>query len=901
MPSRTPPAAAANPDANRGDWHRIGDVVILSVGFVLVFMAFTVLQATVPAPSMLSKLNPAVFTEHGLDDIRPYRRIQSTRIALRVVRVLQSVCWFASYYPPTIVLVNASNSAAAIVERIGCRAALIGSSLTYSAYAGANVVALYNQDSQDIQVSILLPFAILTGLGASVLWAAQGVYVTRCAKPENVGKFTGVFFGIFWWASILGPLLIHLLLKANVEKILVFKILALVGSCGTLVFVYLGIFRPEPSNPFVAQVESTDAVPPETFKFLKTFKIMFTRSMFLLAPLFYMTSADLENKLLLQATFGTTLMITSFIIGGITDRFGSRPLMVLDFILHVGASCVLRFWGPFNNFSVLFPCAVVLAFSDSLLMNQIYKLLGTLFPNKTDTPSAFAAYKFHQSMVIGLTFVGSKSMLTDDGIPDMNKWLPIVIVVFGLAVIGVFLATASARRLSQESAVAVDETTPLLQDTTLLTETAEELLERKRKTNRLSDVFVLALAFFFIFSAFMVIQGLASSVLKKSVAFMTLASLYFSFSFGNLFMAAPIVERVGCRAGLFMASITYSLFNFATVVALESEDTDLQTIVLIPSALLNGVGASVLWASESVYITKCACKDTVGTYAGFFFAFVGCANLAGPLFSSFMLQLNVEKVQVFKILLAVGAVGPLLICYILWRPPPSNPFDASAPPASTPNTPAASTERQSFFKTFHTMISPTILMLAPVSYFGSCQMAFNGGSIPLFIDTGDANADLSMKLYLLACMGATSAISSAPVGRLTDRLGPRVMLALAVAVYSVAMAVFYCVGPLNNPFVLFPCVVLFAFCSTVVSNQNYKIMGVLYAGTASAFAAQRFHGSLGTAVAFMTSGLMLRDDGVPDLNKWSPLMLGMLYLGCIGAAVVTRDDRFRSLVAHVVS
>ncbi|KAJ3120834.1 DUF895 domain membrane protein [Physocladia obscura] len=797
-------------------------------------------------------------------------------------------------------------AAALIVERIGCRAALFAASLTYATYAVANVVALHYPDNQDRQLSVLLPSGVLAGLGASVIWAAQGVYVTRCAKPENTGKYTGVFFGIFWWASILGPLLTGALLKAEFEKILVFKVLAAVGFIGPIVFLYLWIFRPEPSNPdidaqhLLSQLTSTMETTPTQYKFLKTFRIMFTRSMFFLAPLYYMTSVeqafsggslplfiksespktDLENKLMLQATFGTTLMITSFIIGGITDRFGSRPLLVIDLFLHIGAMSLLWLLNPINNYTVLFPCAIILAFSDSLLMNQIYKLLGTLYPNKSDVLSAFAAYKFHQSLCTGLVFLGSKLMLGENGVPNMNLWLPLVTIVLGAAVIGVFIATQGILRSGEAVVGRADESTPLLQGDSYANEVAQELseeevIEYKRQNNRLGDVIVLSVAFFFIFSAFMVIQGLATSVLPKSVAFFSLGSLYFSFSFCNLFLAAPVVELLGCRAGMFAASITYSLFNLATIIALQTDDGVAQTAILFPAALLNGFGASVLWTAESVYITKCSCKDSVGRYAGYFFAFVSSANLAGPLFSSFLLQLEIRQITVFKILLGVGALGPLLTLYIMYRPAPANPYDA---PATASETTAAATPVSTaslIFKTFNTMISSTILLIAPLSYYGSSQMAFNGGSIPLLINTGDTNADLATKLYLVAVTGATSTVSSAIVGPYTDRYGPRVMLCIAIVAHTTTI-------------------------STIVANQGYKIMGVLFKGTASAFAAQRFHGSLATGVAFMSSGLMLREsveDGrvvtIPDLNKWAPLITGLLWIGTVGAFAVTKDERFQ--------
>ncbi|KAJ3068230.1 DUF895 domain membrane protein [Podochytrium sp. JEL0797] len=862
-------------------WHRISDVAVLSVGFVFVFMAFTVLQSmasTILAPAVAFKQLGALYVSFAFFNL------------------------FA---------------AATVVEKLGCGASMFAASVGYSLFAVANVVALRFGDDVDTQTAILVPAAVITGLSAAVLWAAQGVYVTRCAARENVGKYTGIFFGVFWWASILGPLLTRMLLLGGGSNVDVFGKLTAVGACGPLVFLWLWKCRPEPGHPDVeAEVVNEDA-PRVKYRFLGTFRIMFTRSMLLLAPLYYTTSVDqsfssgslplfiksgdpkvdLQNKLYFQACFGVSLMTTSFFIGRLTDRFGSRPLVCVNLFIHLSAMSVLWILKPINNLPVIFACGMVLAFSDTLLMNQIYKLLGTLYPTKSDTPVAFSAYKFHQSLGTGTMFIISKAMLGEDGVPNMDIWTPLLAVVLLAATVGVLLAVG--KPVSRDEVVRgdSDESSPLLGNTVSEPDRARQDLERKRQTNRLGDVLTMAVAFFFIFSAFMVIQGLASSVLPKSVAFMTLGSLYFSFAFCNLFLAAPIVDWVGPRAALFLASITYSVFGINTVVALRVEEPILQLSVLVPAAVFNGFGAAVLWTAESVYITKCACKETIGRYAGYFFSFVGAANLAGPLFSSLLLKLDVEKIRVFEIMCYVGAIGPLLALYLMWRPAPGNPYD-TPPEADSTSEESAQTATpviagNPLLKTFRLMTSSTILLIAPISYFGSCQMAFNGGSIPLFINTGNVAEDLSTKLNLVALMGFMSTVTSAAVGPFTDRLGPRVMLVFAGVVYSGAMGFMWMSNPLNDLWVLVPCVVLFTFCSGIVANQNYKMMGVLFSGTASAFAAQRFHSSLGTGVAFMTSSLMLTSEGIPNMNAWAPLIWGCLVAGTVGSFVVTRDRRFR--------
>ncbi|KAJ3015624.1 UNVERIFIED_CONTAM: hypothetical protein HDU68_012643, partial [Siphonaria sp. JEL0065] len=70
---------------------------------------------------------------------------------------------------------------------------------------------------------------------------------------------------------------------------------------------------------------------------------------------------------------------------------------------------------------------------------------------------------------------------------------------------------------------------------------------------------------------------MASSILPPAVGFRSLGTLYVSFAFFNMFVAAAVVERIGCRAALFLSSLGYTLFAVANVIALGYEsDPDMQ-------------------------------------------------------------------------------------------------------------------------------------------------------------------------------------------------------------------------------------------------------------------------------------------------------------------------------------
>ncbi|KAI9328961.1 major facilitator superfamily domain-containing protein [Obelidium mucronatum] len=395
---------------------------------------------------------------------------------------------------------------------------------------------------------------------------------------------------------------------------------------------------------------------------------------------------------------------------------------------------------------------------------------------------------------------------------------------------------------------------------------------------RLADVLVLASAFFCIFVGYEVSQNLATTILPKSVAFACVGAVYLSFAFSNLFGAAAIVDSLGVRTSLLSSSLVYSLFGVAIILALNSSSEVQQLGFLMPACLLLGIAASVLWACESVYLTKCAPKNELGRYTGLFFSFLGFASVIGPLFTSYLFRQEFDKVFVFEILACIGAVGPLLMVYLMSRPEPGNEYEDL-------DVTSLEEAKPSLWKTCSRLTHPTMLILAPFCYSGSIHMAFSSGSIPLFIHTDDEAKDLAAKLYLN--VGA-------------DKVGPRPMLILALTLYSIVMGVLWVVGPENQFDILLFGTMGFALAQAILTNQGYKIMGTLFKGDASAFAAQRFHGSFATAIAFVCSQYMLSNEGLPSLDLWAPVLVGFLALGVFGAFVVTGDERFDVVVPQAL-
>ena len=75
-------------------------------------------------------------------------------------------------------------------------------------YTAATSLALTFAETADPNVNdqllLMIPSAILLGVGAAVLWTAQGSYLTLCANELNLGLYNGVFFFLFIMNQLVG-------------------------------------------------------------------------------------------------------------------------------------------------------------------------------------------------------------------------------------------------------------------------------------------------------------------------------------------------------------------------------------------------------------------------------------------------------------------------------------------------------------------------------------------------------------------------------------------------------------------------------------------------------------------------------------------------------------------------
>lgn len=144
------------------------------------------------------------------------------------------------------------------------------------------------------------------------------------------------------------------------------------------------------------------------------------------------------------------------------------------------------------------------------------------------------------------------------------------------------------------------------------------------------NLFILSFSFFFVFLAFSTTQTLESSIQDGDLGTIAIGVIYGTLTAGG-FVAPRILERIGPNKGICYGLATYVLFILSNLY--------LRWFTVIPSALLMGVGAAVLWSAQGVYLSALAPSEQLASRAsGIFFCIYQSSQLAGNTIAYFVLH-----------------------------------------------------------------------------------------------------------------------------------------------------------------------------------------------------------------------------------------------------------------------
>lgn len=421
---------------------RTFNVVILGVGFLFIFTAFTTcgnIEQTV-----VKTLENATFTGSGYHSLG----------------IIYGVFSFANLIASTVVTV------------IGAKITMFLSGLLYSGYIAVFIIpttwAFYLT-------------SVLIGIGAALLWTAQGHFLVANSEASTINRNTGMFWGLLQCSMLFGNLYIYFAWNGHTEisdgsRRTLFLALLVASVLGTLSFLVL---RKVPHEEEMLSDEEGQSLLPtrtmykrrantamqDTKSELKTIlQLIKTKTILLLSPCMAYSGLELSFY---SGVYGTCIGATaqfgaaakgligiSGIVVGIgeivgggffglmckNNRFRRTSVVFLGMVVHFVAFYLIFLNIPDDapvafqtntltspyltpSVSIALLCSFLLGLGDSCFNTQLYSILGHVYAEQSSP--AFAIFKFIQSIFAAVAFFYSGYLLL--------MWQLLLMVILGFA------------------------------------------------------------------------------------------------------------------------------------------------------------------------------------------------------------------------------------------------------------------------------------------------------------------------------------------------------------------------------------------------------------------------------------------------------------------------------------
>lgn len=401
----------------------------------------------------------------------------------------------SGYYSAAILYASAAicNLAGSpLVGRVGPKRAMILSALAYLLF----MVAFF----KPVAWFIYLCSALL-GVGAAVLWPAQGAYLTLISDERNSGRNASVFWGMFQCSSLVGGLIVYFQFAGKTDidqhtRVKVYGAFTALAVAGIACMLVLQ--KPERLSTTTTRYSSGftfTAADRQELKenFLRPFQLLKTRSMLLLVCSFVFTGLELcfwsgvyPTALGRTQAFGDNAkaitglsaicagagqVVASLLLGGlskITKRTDRNMFVLLGYVAGTVNWFLILLNIPWQaclhetpNHAYLHPpslplalcCSLLLGFADGCWNTQIYSLLASLFPK--DGHAAFAMFKLWQVPCVAIAYGYSSALAM--------HWQLVILCFSSTAAVLTFFQAEWHRQRSQVPTILVQDSSTLPQ------------------------------------------------------------------------------------------------------------------------------------------------------------------------------------------------------------------------------------------------------------------------------------------------------------------------------------------------------------------------------------------------------------------------------------------------------
>ncbi|XP_015788544.1 UNC93-like protein MFSD11 [Tetranychus urticae] len=358
--------------------------------------------------------------------------------------------------------------APSIVAIFGPKTSMIMAAVIYCLYIGSFLYPLW---------WTLSAASAVLGLGAAVIWTAQGNLLTLNSNQSTIGRNSGVFWALFQGSLIFGNIFVSFQFKGidiidEKTRQTTYSGLLGAGIAGTILMFMLRSYpasetNEKPVGPVQALYDSftlfrTKAMVLMFFTFAYTgIAQSFITGVYVNSIGF--TKAIGENRKTFVGVAGCLIGIGETIGGGIFGIFGKKtaklgrdPIVFFGLILHIAAYAGVFINLPFNanlgdtDESSIIPtslplalvCSFLLGLGDACMNTQIYSQIGSFY--ESNSAPAFAIFKFVQSLFSSLFFFFTSEI-------TLNIQIYIMVGTAILGSITFFIVEQAARRKSRSA------------------------------------------------------------------------------------------------------------------------------------------------------------------------------------------------------------------------------------------------------------------------------------------------------------------------------------------------------------------------------------------------------------------------------------------------------------------
>ena len=136
----------------------------------------------------------------------------------------------------------------ALLKKLGVYKCLVFGGLGHFSFVFANIFPAIKYDhpdsesvatSQGFITGMLIVCAIVNGLGAAMIWVANGNYISQCATPSTKGLFYGFFWIVYMMSQVVGSLIGAAILKSGKDQTFFYLSLAILAAAASLSFVFI--------------------------------------------------------------------------------------------------------------------------------------------------------------------------------------------------------------------------------------------------------------------------------------------------------------------------------------------------------------------------------------------------------------------------------------------------------------------------------------------------------------------------------------------------------------------------------------------------------------------------------------------------------------------------------------